>query len=318
MSVFDVSSKLGEYMLKGWVLTDEACPHTNCRVPLMRSPKGHSPVTMFCANCDGDPQSRTSAPSSAVSPSVARESSPSTVSSGTRISRSSTPPTDVSSRLSSPTFALPVETAESVRRREQSDAASAEIGVRLLKGWTMLADECPNERCYGVPLVRPPLVGGRDPRKECVACGTVYVDEKDADGWERLVIAEQRAASSSTTIVPSGSGNVPVSNLPTVQNGRKGKAPLYPASQETIVNTADIGTHAARNDNSTSDPKSNTLETSASALELALQSLSQRLSSIASHPATAEPSAIASTAEAMSKVLQALTEIRKLRGDSRS
>ena len=29
----------------------------------------------------------------------------------------------------------------------------------------MLADECPNERCYGVPLVRPPLVGGRDPRK---------------------------------------------------------------------------------------------------------------------------------------------------------
>ncbi|KAL5508148.1 hypothetical protein ACEPAH_5766 [Sanghuangporus vaninii] len=318
MSVTDVSSKLGEYMLKGWVLTDEVCPNANCRVPLMRSPKGHSPVTMFCANCDGDPQSRTSAPSSADSPSVARESSPSTVSSGTRISRSSTPPTDVSSRLSSPTFALPVETAESVRRRQQSDAASAEIGARLLKGWTMLADECPNERCYGVPLVRPPLVGSRDPRKECVACGTVYVDEKDADGWERLVIAEQRASSSSTTIVPSGSGNVPVSNHPTVQNGRKGKTPLHPASQETIVNTADIGIHAARNDTSVSDPKSNTLETSALALELALQSLSQRLSSIASHPATVEPSAIASTAEAMSKVLQALTEVRKLRGDSGS
>ncbi|KAL5487943.1 hypothetical protein ACEPAI_6051 [Sanghuangporus weigelae] len=313
MSVTDVSSKLGEYMLKGWVLTDEACPNANCRVPLMRSPKGHSPVTTFCANCDGDPQNRSSAPSSAVSPSVARQSSPSTVSSGTRISRSSTPPTDVSSRLSSPTFALPVETAESVHRRQQSDAASAEIGARLLKGWTMLADECPNERCYGIPLVRPPLVGRRDPRKECVACGTVYVDEKDADGWERLVIAEQRASSSSTTIVPSGSGNVPVSNLPTVQNGRKGKAPLHPASQETVVNTTDIGTHAT-----SADSNSNTLETSASALELALQSLSQRLSSIASHPATVEPSAIASTAEAMSKVLHALTEIHKLRGDNGS
>ena len=35
----------------------------------------------------------------------------------------------------------------------------------LLKGWAMLADECPNPRCFGVPLVRPPLVGGRDPRK---------------------------------------------------------------------------------------------------------------------------------------------------------
>ncbi|KAL5527497.1 hypothetical protein ACEPAG_6288 [Sanghuangporus baumii] len=317
MSATNVSSKLGEYMLKGWVLTDEACPNANCRVPLMRSPKGHSPVTMFCANCDGDPQNRTSAPSSAVSSSIARQSSPSTVSSGTRISRSSTPPTDVSSRLSSPTFALPVETAESVRRRQQSDAASAEIGARLLKGWTMLADECPNERCFGVPLVRPPLVGGRDPRKECVACGTLYVDEKDANGWERLVISEQRASSSSTTTVPSGSGNVPVSNIPTVQNSRKGKVPLHPASQETIVNAIEIGTHAARNDTST-DPKSNTLETSASALELALQSLSQRMSSIASHPATVEPSAIASTAEAMSKVLQALTEIRKLRGDSGS
>ena len=149
-TVTDVSSRLGEYMLKGWVLTDEGCPNTNCRVPLMRSPKGQVPVTMFCANCDGDPQSertalsflcfalkqiegRSSAPNPEVSPSGAGQSSPSTVSSDTRISRSSTPPTDVSSNLSSPTFALPVETAESARRRQQSDAASAEIGARLLK-----------------------------------------------------------------------------------------------------------------------------------------------------------------------------------------
>ena len=57
MSAIDVSGKLGEYMLKGWVLTDDPCPNENCRVPLMRSPKGYTPVTMFCANCDGDPQS---------------------------------------------------------------------------------------------------------------------------------------------------------------------------------------------------------------------------------------------------------------------
>lgn len=30
----------------------------------------------------------------------------------------------------------------------------------------MLAEECPNEYCYGVPLVRPPKAGGgKDPRK---------------------------------------------------------------------------------------------------------------------------------------------------------
>lgn len=84
------------------------------------------------------------------------------------ISRSSTPPTDVPSALSSPVFAPPVETQESQHRREQSDRASSEIGKRLLKGWAMLGDECPNTRCYGVPLVRPPKVGGgKDPRKVC-------------------------------------------------------------------------------------------------------------------------------------------------------
>ena len=57
-------------------------------------------------------------------------------------------------------------TAELLRRRRQSDTASAEIGKRMLKGWAMLADECPNSTCYGIPLVRPPKTGaGVDPRK---------------------------------------------------------------------------------------------------------------------------------------------------------
>lgn len=68
----------------------------------------------------------------------------------------------------------------------------------------MLAEECPNERCFGVPLVRPPKPGGeKDPRKvrrsmspntsrlilgqECVICKTVYVTEVDWAGRERLV-----------------------------------------------------------------------------------------------------------------------------------
>ncbi|KAG6895526.1 hypothetical protein C0992_000832, partial [Termitomyces sp. T32_za158] len=81
-------------------------------------------------------------------------------------SRSSTPPTEVSSVLSSPVFAPPEDNEESRRRREQSDFASTEIGKRLLKGWAMLGDECPNNRCYGVPLVRPPKAGSdKDPRK---------------------------------------------------------------------------------------------------------------------------------------------------------
>ena len=56
MTAIDVSSKLGEYMLKGWVLTDEICPNKNCPVPLMRSPKNQVPQIFFCANCDGGPR----------------------------------------------------------------------------------------------------------------------------------------------------------------------------------------------------------------------------------------------------------------------
>ena len=59
-----------------------------------------------------------------------------------------------------------IDTDTILRRRQQSDRASAEIGNRLLKGWAMLADECQNPDCYGVPLVRPPKPGGgKDPRK---------------------------------------------------------------------------------------------------------------------------------------------------------
>lgn len=122
------------------------------------------------------------------------------------ISRSSTPPTEISSALSSPVFAPPADTEESRLRREQSDRASSEIGKRLLKGWAMLGDECPNSRCYGIPLVRPPRVGGgKDPRKvcnvfaallpafhcpkECVICGTTYTTEVDSAGRERLAPA---------------------------------------------------------------------------------------------------------------------------------
>ena len=80
-------------------------------------------------------------------------------------SGASTPPTDVSDPLEEHGL-LPV-TEDILQRRAQSDHASTEIGRRLLQGWAMLADECPNPACYGVPLVRPPkrLGGSNNPNK---------------------------------------------------------------------------------------------------------------------------------------------------------
>ena len=152
-------------MLKGWVgnsqfvtltiylyfikiLSDEVCSRNGCPVPLMRSPKDHIPPCTFCANCDGEPKGslRTYlrhittltdkiARANPTVPDPLEQPSPSvTHSSDSRSSGSSTPPTDISAAPSSPAFALPVDNAESIRRRQQSDTASAEIGKRLLRG----------------------------------------------------------------------------------------------------------------------------------------------------------------------------------------
>ena len=130
----------------------------------MRSSNGQTPVVHFCVSCDGDPSQ---AP---AQPSVQRRSSQisnvTTVSTHQSASRTSTPPTDIPSDIESPPLHPILDTDTILRRREQSDRASTEIGSRLLKGWAMLADECPNSECYGVPLVRPPKPGGgKNPRK---------------------------------------------------------------------------------------------------------------------------------------------------------
>jgi len=136
----------------------------------MRSPSGQTPVVHFCANCDGSKTGvfpihplrgllnaillTDQSPSDPIPSSVTTSASSSDIS-----TRTSTPPTEVSG-LSSPTFALPPETEQNRLRREQSDNASAEIGRRMLSGWAMLGEDCPNARCYGIPLVRPPNAGG--------------------------------------------------------------------------------------------------------------------------------------------------------------
>ena len=142
------------------ILTDKICQKCN-QVPLMRSPSNSS--VYFCANCDDDTRlfsvhAETDSESQSAASTNYTNHDPTP----------STPLTEMSSALSSPTFAPPVDTAELMRRRHQSDTASSEIGKRLLKGWAMLADECPNTQCYGIPLVRPPKTGPeKDLRKVC-------------------------------------------------------------------------------------------------------------------------------------------------------
>ncbi|KAK7470738.1 hypothetical protein VKT23_002159 [Stygiomarasmius scandens] len=297
-SIIDVSSKLGEYMLRGWVLTDIPCRTRGCNVPLMRSPNG-APITHFCANCDGDPNRSQTSPSD----------SSSTASSSSRLdsmSRSSTPPTEVSSTLSSPTFALPPETPESRRRREQSDQASTEIGNRLLKGWAMLAEECPGAQCYGVPLVRPPKAGGeKDPRKECVICGTIYISEADQTGREVLVpvpVETPTPTIPTLAVPPSATEDHQSKSIPT------GNSTETPGQLGTIITTS----HTNSSNSIPPTSTSTALDSAARALETTLVSMSERLTMLASNPALADPVMLATVSDTIGKTTQALSQVKNL------
>ncbi|KAI0751325.1 hypothetical protein C8Q80DRAFT_1156652 [Daedaleopsis nitida] len=308
-TVIDVSSRLGEYMLKGWVLTDRIC--TKCaKVPLMRSPPSASTEVHFCVNCDPAPSTgnaATTAPplSSRAAP---RPSAPqdgysiSSTSNSSVLSRSSTPPTEVSNAPSSPPFAPIMDTAELLRRRRQSDAASAEIGKRMLKGWAMLADECPSPDCYGIPLVRPPKAGTTvDPKKECVICGVVYVDEKNSFGQDSLVPIHPASSPAATYRAPTSP------SLPAFIKKGKGRASEIAPLPTSAIHQTKQPRAAAPSASSTSSA----LETTVQSLEQTLVALSERLNSYASSPII-DPAPIGQTADAISKVTQALTQIKQL------
>ncbi|KAH0840022.1 hypothetical protein J3R83DRAFT_985 [Lanmaoa asiatica] len=275
-------------------------------VPLLRSPEGQQPAVCFCANCDGPPD-RTESQSS------------STVSSTSHGSRPSTPPTDLSSTLSSPTFAPPVETGDMIRRRQQSDQASTEIGKRLLKGWAMLAEECPSTRCYGVPLVRPPKTGiDKDPRKECVICGTTYITE-DSDGWQGLVPVSAGASAPEHGLTwgsqqpgPSDKGSVISRNSP-----QPIQLPTLDPPLQTPKLTMDLPRRASSELRSSQPvaavPAATvSLDASVQALELALGALSERLAITCASPSHLDPPSVAETAEAIGKVAHALGQVKQL------
>ncbi|KAG0204021.1 hypothetical protein BGX28_003900 [Mortierella sp. GBA30] len=61
-------------------------------------------------------------------------------------------------------------------KREQNERASRLIGEKMLQGWTMLQDACPNSACYGVPLMR-----SREKKEYCVICENYYKREQDLE-----------------------------------------------------------------------------------------------------------------------------------------
>lgn len=292
-------------MLQGWVLTDNPCPASGCRgVPLLRSPKGQEPMVQHCVSCDRSPTdvSQTQSQASSI------------VSSESYASRPSTPPTEIFSNLSSPTFAPPAETEETRRRRQQSDNASTEIGKRLLKGWTMLGEECPNSRCYGIPLVRPPTKNGvKDTRKECVACGIVYMNESDAEALQRLTPTSSSAEHASAHLTGGPGLSIIASTVAPISPEPLQLPTLDPTPQIQLAIGNPNRLPDARNSRLVPRHGVATPDTAAQALQLALGVLSEKLTLACTAPSLVDLSSVAATSDAINKVAQALGQVNRLR-----
>jgi len=201
----------------------------------------------------------------------------------------------------------------------------------------MLADECPRSTCYGIPLVRPPKTGrDKDPRKECVVCGTVYVTgtERKAQGLDSEALGTQ--SGSRQEEIPTS--RVPVGRLNAITKGKE-KASVSPAVTTVVASVSPAAgvTNAMQSDTpaflttsslsqesnlpqqassscvfsepiSTSD---DVLTSSRKALRATLGALSQRLL-LLSDQAIPDPITISQTADAIARTGQALAVINTL------
>ncbi|KAJ1929243.1 hypothetical protein IWQ60_001353 [Tieghemiomyces parasiticus] len=156
MSLDQITTALSKYMLQGWVLTDQECTN-GCGVPLVRKKDFSKTVCVRCS----DPNDE-SAP--AESEKVGTAPGPD-------------PPAEQALDVSpTPTAetAQPSEADRLLRRREQSERTVKAISQRMLEGYALLNDSCPNPDCYASPLVRK-----RDGPRECVTCNSKVMTEEE-------------------------------------------------------------------------------------------------------------------------------------------
>ncbi|TYJ52772.1 hypothetical protein B9479_006623 [Cryptococcus floricola] len=193
------SAILGEYMLKGWTLTDLHC--SSCKTtPLMREPaaiasRENRERVQFCAGCDGRPEGRVRVPPVA---SVPEASVPAGGLDAYETRAVASESTDRQETVAVPqqSRSRPAEASQQSQSLAEPKAdPAASLSQLLLQGYSLLADTCPNTSCRGIPLAGYPKRkdGSKDGRKVCVSCGMGWVEEKSVDeGW--LLTGEKKGA----------------------------------------------------------------------------------------------------------------------------
>ncbi|KAJ3189758.1 hypothetical protein HDU85_000042 [Gaertneriomyces sp. JEL0708] len=168
--------RLGTYMLKGWVMTDEPCRNAGCNVPTVRT-KDRS-IVRFCVLCDDKDHPYPTVPASVV-PNVKEDESEPNVSSSW----------DVADEAIEVRPASAEDPARAELRRRQGERASQLLGQKLLSGWALLDEICPGNTCFAIPLVR-----NRQKQKYCVICERTYSEEQSAS---------QQSSSTETSSTPT-------------------------------------------------------------------------------------------------------------------
>ncbi|KAJ1878829.1 hypothetical protein H4R99_006797 [Coemansia sp. RSA 1722] len=160
-----ITGRMSKLMLKRWTMLADLCHIDGCSAPLMRNPETQEDKCVWHNAQELFPD----------------EIDHTDVDDNTKDHKISAASQETTSQQSPVLYDLepdmfPEETPEGKKRREkreQGDRASQVIAKKLLQGWTMVDESCPNEKCYSVPLIRD-----HDMVQLCVICGQKYMDEK--------------------------------------------------------------------------------------------------------------------------------------------
>ncbi|KAK5575782.1 hypothetical protein RB653_006916 [Dictyostelium firmibasis] len=287
----DITLLLGKKLLMGWSMLNEVCK--DCKiVPFVENKKDN---IILCVSCDRqlkrdengaivDPkkenkQIHSSSTSSTTTPSSSTSSTP--IPTATTITNITKPPQQQTTTTSNNNDIkqvdmkfyenddnyyddyededdTPLTEEEKIaieKRLKKSDEFSSKMGEFLLKGWSLLSDSCPNNECYGVPLMKD-----REKKFYCVSCKMSGLEIEDLiQKLPSSTIETPTTTSSPTTKTTTSNTNTltATNKAATIIQNDQSKEEL-PKQQLirpiTVENLTPIKNTLKNNDNSTFSP----------------------------------------------------------------
>lgn len=152
--------RTGDMMLQGWKMLAHSCPI--CHTALMSKANNTR-----CPSCDLAVKQANDVPPGSYSENKNADEPK--------------PPSTVPTPAAAATSVAEPTSYEEMRKEydaknKKRNVVSAKLGERMITGWTLLGDSCPNADCEGTPLMKL----GKGPM-QCVACEREYAYSPEGD-----------------------------------------------------------------------------------------------------------------------------------------